>query len=174
MSYPVEQKLATRQVRRLNSRDSAETIRLKSTQMDPSEETLILIKPDALERGLVGEILRRIERTGLRIKNIGYVCPNLEKVETHYADLKARNPRAFDRNTRYLAGKNVIAVVLSGVRAISKIRTLIGATEPAAAQPGTIRGRSEFGHHRSCRCRGSRSVQSGSCRRFSGFGQKRD
>jgi nucleoside-diphosphate kinase len=108
--------------------------------MDPNEETLILLKPDALERGLVGEVLRRFESAGLRIQNIGYVCPNLEKVEAHYADLKVRNPRAFDRNTRYLAGKNAIAVVLSGVNAITKVRTLIGATEPAAAPPGTIRG----------------------------------
>ena len=108
--------------------------------MDPNEETLILIKPDTLERGLVGEVLRRFESAGLRIRNIRYVCPDLEKVETHYADLKARNPRAFDRNTRYLAGKNAIAVVLSGVKAITKARTLIGSTEPAAAPPGTIRG----------------------------------
>ena len=103
--------------------------------MDPNEDTLILLKPDALERGLVGEVLRRFESAGLRIQNIRYACPNLEKVETHYADLKARNPRAFDRNTRYLAGKNAIAVVLSGTKAITKVRTLIGATEPAAAPP---------------------------------------
>ena len=121
-------------------RDSAENTRLNSMHMDPNEETLILIKPDTLERGLVGEVLRRFESTGLRIRNIRYVCPDLEKVETHYADLKARNPRAFDRNTRYLAGKNAIAVVLSGVKAITKVRTLIGSTEPAAAPPGTIRG----------------------------------
>ena len=108
--------------------------------MDPNEETLVLLKPDTLERGLVGEVLRRFESAGLRIRNIRYVCPDLEKVETHYADLKARNPRAFDRNTRYLAGKNAIAVVLSGVKAITKVRTLIGSTEPAAAPPGTIRG----------------------------------
>ena len=108
--------------------------------MDPNEETLVLIKPDTLERGLVGEVLRRFESTGLRIQNIRSVCPNLEKVETHYADLKTRNSRAFDRNTRYLAGKNAIAVILSGVKAITKVRTLIGATEPAAASPGTIRG----------------------------------
>ena len=122
------------------TRDSAENIRLNSMHMEPNEETLILIKPDTLERGLVGEVLRRFESTGLRIRNIRYVCPDLEKVETHYADLKARNPRAFDRNTRYLAGKNAIAVVLSGVKAITKVRTLIGSTEPAAAPPGTIRG----------------------------------
>ena len=126
---------------RLDSpRDSAESTRLNSTHMDPNEETLILLKPDALERGLVGEVLGRFESAGLRIQNIRYVCPNLEKVETHYADLKTRNPRAFDRNTRYLAGKSAIAVVLSGVKAITKVRTLIGSTEPAAAPPGTIRG----------------------------------
>jgi len=61
-------------------------------------------------------------------------------VEKHYADLKSKNPRAFDRNTRYLAKKNAIALVLAGVNAIAKARMLIGPTEPAVAPPGTIRG----------------------------------
>jgi len=61
-------------------------------------------------------------------------------VEKHYADLKVKNPRAFDRNTRYLAGRNAFALVLSGVNAIAKVRMLIGPTEPATAPAGTIRG----------------------------------
>lgn len=105
-----------------------------------SEETLVLIKPDALERGQIGEVLRRFEAAGLRVRNARWVCPSLATVENHYADLKPRNPRAYDRNTRYLAGKNLLALVLTGVHAITKVRTLIGSTEPATAAPGTIRG----------------------------------
>lgn len=108
--------------------------------MNHIEETLVLIKPDALERGQTGEVLRRFEAAGLRIRNMRFVRPGLQMVEEHYADLKARNARAFDRNTRYLADKNVIALVLSGVNAIAKVRALIGPTEPAGAPPGTIRG----------------------------------
>src|SRR5205809_7952593 len=61
-------------------------------------------------------------------------------VKLHYADHEIRNPRAFDRSTRYLAGKNAIAMLVSGVNAIAKVRSLIGPTEPAGAPPGTIRG----------------------------------
>ncbi|HUL51398.1 MAG TPA: nucleoside-diphosphate kinase [Candidatus Nitrosotalea sp.] len=108
--------------------------------MANAEETLVLIKPDAVERGQIGEVIRRFEQAGLRVVNARWVCPSLAAVETHYADLKARNPRAYDRNTRYLAGKNLVALVLAGVNAIAKVRMLIGTTEPATAAPGTIRG----------------------------------
>ena len=108
--------------------------------MDAIEETLVLIKPDALERGFTGEILRRFETAGLRIRNARWVCPDLALVQKHYTDLQVKNPRAFDRNTRYLAGKNALALVLAGVNAIAKVRALIGPTEPAVAPPGTIRG----------------------------------
>jgi nucleoside-diphosphate kinase len=108
--------------------------------LDSIEETLVLIKPDALERGLAGEILRRLETAGLRIRNIRWASLSRELLENHYSDLKIKNPRAFDRNTRYLAEKNAIALVLAGVGAIGKVRLLIGPTDPSGAPPGTIRG----------------------------------
>ena len=108
--------------------------------MIEAEETLVLIKPDAIERGQTGEVIRRFERAGLRVRNARWVCPSLALVEMHYADLKVKNARAFDRNTRYLAGKHLLALVLGGVNAIAKVRMLIGSTEPAGAAPGTIRG----------------------------------
>ncbi len=108
--------------------------------MNHIEETLVLIKPDALERGLTGEIIRRFEAAGLRIRNARWTCPSLAMVEKHYADLKSKNPGAFDRNARYLAKKNIVALVLAGVNAIAKVRMLIGPTEPAVAPPGTVRG----------------------------------
>ena len=108
--------------------------------MSKTEETLILIKPDALERGLTGEILQRFERAGLRLRNVRWLCPTRGFVRRHYADLKPRNPRAFERNTRYLAGRNLVALVLAGSNAVAKARSLIGSTEPALASAGTIRG----------------------------------
>jgi nucleoside-diphosphate kinase len=108
--------------------------------MSKTEETLILIKPDALDRGLAGEILQRLERAGLRLRNARWMCPTQSFVRRHYADLKPRNPRAFERNTRYLAGKNMVALVVAGTNAVAKARSLVGSTEPSRAAAGTIRG----------------------------------
>src|SRR5947208_15008635 len=94
--------------------------------MNHTEETLVLIKPDALERGLAGEIIRRFEAAGLRITNARWTCPSLAMVEKHYADLKLKNPRAFDRNARYLAKKNIVALVLGDFTAIAKVTKLLG------------------------------------------------
>ena len=108
--------------------------------MNEPELTLILLKPDALRRGLIGEILQRFERAELRIRDIRRVELTPERLEQHYAELKAKNFRAYDRNARYLAGQTAIAVVLAGIHAIAKGRFLVGPTEPASALPGTIRG----------------------------------
>jgi len=104
------------------------------------EETLVLIKPDALAGGLTGEIIRRFEAAGLKVGNVRWTCPSLAMLTKHYADLKSKNPGAFDRNIRYLAKKNTLALLLVGVNAIAKARMLIGPTEPSVAPPGTIRG----------------------------------
>ncbi|MCL5097236.1 MAG: nucleoside-diphosphate kinase [Candidatus Omnitrophica bacterium] len=104
------------------------------------EKTLILLKSDALERGLAGVILARFEVANLRIVNLEYRLPSRSQMEQHYADLKERNPRAFQRNVRYMANKPVIAVVLAGANAVQKARALVGPTEPSSAPPGTIRG----------------------------------
>ncbi len=108
--------------------------------MDRVEQTLVLLKPDALERGCVGEIVARFERAGLRVSNAAFVRFSTRLLETHYEELRRQNPRAYDRNLRYLDGKPGIALVLAGVNAIAKVRLLIGPTEPASAPPGTIRG----------------------------------
>jgi len=108
--------------------------------MEHIEKTLVLIKPDALERGLVGEIVRRFESAGLRVRNIRWARLSGALIEQHYADLKSKNPRAFDRNTRYLAEKHAVALLLAGVNAVGKVRVIIGPTDPAGAPPGTIRG----------------------------------
>ena len=108
--------------------------------MSDFEHTLILLKPDALRRGLIGEILRRFERAGLRIQDIRRVKLTAKQLELHYAELRSKNPRAYDRNARYLADQYGVAVAMAGIRAIAKARLLTGPTEPASAPPGTIRG----------------------------------
>jgi nucleoside-diphosphate kinase len=104
------------------------------------EQTLFLFKPDALERGLVGIILNRLERAGLRIVNCGYFCPDIDFLKRHYADLENRNPVAFERSTRCMADKPFLAFVFEGINAVQKIRAFVGATDPCKAPLGTIRG----------------------------------
>lgn len=108
------------------------------------EQTLILLKPDALERGLAGAILARLENALLRIERARLVRPTLEQLREHYADLQSRDERAFRRTTRSLEGKPFLALLLAGPNAILKARALAGPTDPLAAPPGTIRG--DFGN----------------------------
>lgn len=108
--------------------------------MSKLEQTLILLKPDTLARGLCGEVLRRFEAAGLRIIDARQVRLTAARLHRHYAELRAKNPSAFDRTTESLRGKHVIAIRLAGRNAIAKTRALIGPTDPLAAAPGTIRG----------------------------------
>ncbi len=108
------------------------------------EKTLILLKPDCIERGLAGEALRRFENAALRIVEARLARPSLEQLRRHYADLESRDERAFLRTTASLAGKAFLAVVLEGANAIRKGRLLTGPTEPLTAPCGTIRG--DFGN----------------------------
>jgi len=102
------------------------------------EKTLVLIKPDGVERNLVGEIIRRFEAGGLSVRNMRMVAPSREFVKTHYA--MHRDKPFFDMLIDYLAGKPVVAMVLEGRDAVSHVRKIVGATDPSAAEKGTIRG----------------------------------
>lgn len=104
------------------------------------EKTLILLKVDAIERGLVGTILARYENAGFRIEECRFFQPDLAHWKRHYEDLEGRNPDAFMRITRFLAGKPALALILKGVNAIKKARVLNGNTDSLLAAPGTIRG----------------------------------
>jgi nucleoside-diphosphate kinase len=104
------------------------------------QRTLVLLKYDALERGLAGVILARFEACGLRISDCRLLRPSQAMWERHYADLKQRNPVAFGRSVRHLKGRPVLAVVLEGPNAVMKARALLGPTDPCASPPGTIRG----------------------------------
>ena len=95
------------------------------------QRTLILFKPDAVQRGIVGEILTRFERVGLKIIGTKMIFPNKEHYHKHYEGIgkmvTRRGEKAFD-------------MVLEGVESVELVRKLVGGTEPKAALPGTIRG----------------------------------
>ena len=108
------------------------------------ERTLILLKPDALQRGVTGEIITRFERAGLKIIGVKMLSPNKEHYHRHYEDISRmitrRGQKAFDVTLDFMMSGPVIAVVLEGVQAVALVRKMVGTTEPKDALPGTIRG----------------------------------
>jgi nucleoside-diphosphate kinase len=102
------------------------------------ERTLVLVKPDAVKRGLAGEILARFERRGLEICEARLVQVDRELAERHYAE-HAEKP-FFAELVEFITSAPTLALVLEGESAISVIRMTMGATNPAEAAPGTIRG----------------------------------
>ncbi|APE33707.1 nucleoside-diphosphate kinase [Nocardia mangyaensis] len=107
-----------------------------------TEQTLVLIKPDGVSRGLVGEVLARIERKGLTIKALELKNVSAELAAEHYAE-HAERP-FFGSLIEFITSGPVVAAVLEGPRAIAAFRQLAGGTDPVEkAVPGTIRG--DFG-----------------------------
>ena len=103
-----------------------------------AERTLVLIKPDAMQRGLAGAILSRFEQRGLEIKAAKLVHVDRELAERHYAE-HSEKP-FFGELTDFITSAPTLALVLEGDAAIGVVRTTIGATNPTNADPGTIRG----------------------------------
>jgi nucleoside-diphosphate kinase len=107
--------------------------------MDMAEEsTLLIIKPDAVRRGLVGEILARLERKGLRIEDLRMMRIERELADRHYAE--HREMPFFGELVDFITSGEVIVAKVSGRDAISVLRNIMGATDPSKAGPGTIRG----------------------------------
>ena len=106
--------------------------------MADNTRTLILIKPDAFERGLSGEILARFERKGLRIKALKLVTADEATANEHYAEHTDRP--FFGELVSFITGGPLVAAVLEGVEAVPAARQLIGATNPIEAATGSIRG----------------------------------
>ncbi|MDQ3123614.1 MAG: nucleoside-diphosphate kinase [bacterium] len=108
------------------------------------ERTLIILKPDAVKRGIVGEILSRFERVGLKIVGTKMLRPNYEHYHRHYEGISGmvsrRGQKAFDVTLEMMQEGPVIAIVLEGIEAVSLVRKMVGTTEPKSALPGTIRG----------------------------------
>ena len=106
------------------------------------ERTLVLIKPDAVQRGLAGEILARFESRGLAIRDARLIQVDRELAEQHYAEHKERP--FFGSLVEFITGGPVVAIVVEGPRAIAAFRQLAGGTDPVEkATPGSIRG--DFG-----------------------------
>jgi nucleoside-diphosphate kinase len=103
-----------------------------------SERTLVLIKPDAVRRGLVGEVLSRIERKGLRIVAMDLRTLDAATAQVHYAEHTGKP--FFEPLVVFITSGPLVALVAAGPRAIEAFRGLAGATDPVAASPGTIRG----------------------------------
>lgn len=105
------------------------------------ERTLVLIKPDGVQRALVGELISRFEKTGLKIVGMKMVWVDKKFAETHYFDVAQRHgERVLGSLVDYLLEGPVVAMVLEGVQAIEIVRKLTGSTYPNEAAPGTIRG----------------------------------
>lgn len=108
------------------------------------ERTLIVFKPDAVMRGIVGEILTRFERAGYKVVGTKMLQPDEAHYHEHYegiGTLKTRKgDKIFDYQLKTMLEGPVIAMVLEGVDAVETVRKMVGATEPKSAQPGTIRG----------------------------------
>ena len=102
------------------------------------ERTLVLAKPDAVTRGLVGEIVSRLERKGLKLVAMKMVWMDREMAERHYAVHKGKS--FFNGLVEYITSLPVVAMVWEGPSAVASVRSLMGATDPVQAVPGTIRG----------------------------------
>jgi nucleoside-diphosphate kinase len=107
-----------------------------------SERTLVLIKPDGVERGLVGEVISRIERKGLTLVALELKVVELAVAQEHYAEHAGKG--FYDSLLEFITGGPLVAIVAEGPRAIAAFRQLAGGTDPVEkAAPGSIRG--DFG-----------------------------
>jgi nucleoside-diphosphate kinase len=107
----------------------------------PSQRTLVLVKPDAVQRGYIGEIIRRFENKGLLIVAMKMVVPNADIATRHYHE-HAQKP-FFPSLLKFITSGPLVAVALEGDESIAVVRNLVGATDGRKAAPGTIRG--DFG-----------------------------
>lgn len=113
-------------------------------EKDFIQRTLVVCKPDAVQRGIVGEILQRFERVGLKIVGMKMVMPDEELYEKHYEEIgkmiTRRGEQTFKYNLAYMMTGPVVAICLEGVEAVPLVRKIVGPTEPKSAEMGTIRG----------------------------------
>lgn len=113
------------------------------------QQSLILIKPDAVDRSLIGEVVSRFERAGLKISGLKMLKATPELARTHYGDFVERytpklgaekSNQIMDEMAGFLSSGPLVAMVLEGVEAVANVRRLVGSTYPNEAVPGTIRG----------------------------------
>ncbi|HTQ08923.1 MAG TPA: nucleoside-diphosphate kinase [Fimbriimonadaceae bacterium] len=102
------------------------------------ETTLVLIKPGGVQRNLIGEITRRIEARNLRVVGLKLVKATREIVEEHYGEHRGKG--FFNDVVNYLLSGPIVVMAVQGTNAVKAIRTMMGATNPLEATPGTVRG----------------------------------
>lgn len=101
------------------------------------EKTLVLVKPDGVQRGLIGEVIARLERRGLRLVGAKFMQVSQELAETHYAIHKGKP--FYEGLIQYITSAPVMAMVWEGPNAVAAVRQTMGATRPTEAAPGTLR-----------------------------------
>lgn len=101
------------------------------------ERTFVMVKPDGVQRGLVGEIIKRFEQKGLKIVGLKMLRISKELASRHYGE--HRDKPFFDGLIKYITSSPVVAMILEGKDCISLVRGMMGATDPKKAAPGTIR-----------------------------------
>ncbi|KAK7421327.1 nucleoside diphosphate kinase Ndk1 [Neonectria punicea] len=124
--------------------------------MSSTEQTFIAIKPDGVQRGLVGPIISRFENRGFKLAAIKLISPGKEHLEAHYADLNGKP--FFNGLIEYMNSGPICAMVWEGRDAVKTGRVILGATNPLASAPGTIRGDFAIDVGRNV-CHGSDSVE---------------
>ncbi len=115
-----------------------DTLRDVTDPTPERERTLVLVKPDGVARGLVGEVIRRVEAKGYRLVALEIRLPSAELLAEHYAE-HIHKP-FYGPLVQFMSSGPVVAMVAEGQRAVEGFRSLAGATDPTAALPGTIRG----------------------------------
>lgn len=106
-----------------------------------TEQTLIIVKPDAVQRSLIGEVISRFERAGMAVREMRMLQMGRVQAESFYAEHKGKP--LFERLVAYMTSAACVVAVLEGESAITQARVLMGATNPADAEGGTVRG--DFG-----------------------------
>ncbi|MDP3792826.1 MAG: nucleoside-diphosphate kinase [bacterium] len=114
--------------------------------LDKLQRTLVLLKPDAIHRGIVGEVLHRFERVGAKMVGMKMLVSEKDAAMKHYTEdlAKRRGEKIRERMIQMLISGPIVAIVFEGVDIVEVTRKLVGSTEPKSAVPGTIRG--DFAH----------------------------
>ncbi|KAG5679050.1 hypothetical protein PVAND_008647 [Polypedilum vanderplanki] len=122
----------------LNFTCDLENEKSRSNNMANNERTFIMCKPDAVQRGIVGEIIKRFETKGFKLVGMKFMWASKDLLEKHYADLSSRP--FFPGLVNYMSSGPVVPMVWEGLNAVKTGRVMLGATNPADSAPGTIRG----------------------------------
>merc|ERR1712088_279234 len=113
-------------------------LRKKKTMAGNKERTFIMLKPDAVPRGLVGDLIKRFEQKGFKLVAMKFMQASEELLKEHYADLSSKG--FFPGLVKYMASGPVVPMVWEGLNVVKTGRVMLGATNPADSAPGTIRG----------------------------------